>query len=145
MRLPRSAHSPPAGPLRALCHAQSGDSLLLENIQENVDAVLDPVMGRNFIRKGKSIKIKLGDKAIDYDSHFRLFLQTKLSNPHYRPEIQAQTTLVNFTVTEEGQLARRSHFHPTRTAFIPSTMCCERKTCSLRNAPAPACLLVFCL
>ena len=33
---------------------------------------------------------------------FRLYLATKLANPHYRPEIAAQTTLVNFCVTEEG-------------------------------------------
>lgn len=32
----------------------------------------------------------------------RLYLHTKLSNPHYRPEIAAQTTLVNFCVTETG-------------------------------------------
>ena len=29
-------------------------------------------------------------------------MQTKLSNPHYPPEIQAETTLINFTVTEKG-------------------------------------------
>lgn len=29
-------------------------------------------------------------------------MQTKLSNPHYKPEIAAQTTLVNFCVTEKG-------------------------------------------
>jgi len=79
-----------------------GRPILIENIQEIVDAVLDPVMGRNIFTKGKVSKIKLGDKTIDYDPKFKLFLQTKLSNPHYRPEIQAQTTLVNFTVTEEG-------------------------------------------
>lgn len=29
-------------------------------------------------------------------------LQTKLANPHYKPEMQAQTTLINFTVTRDG-------------------------------------------
>lgn len=32
----------------------------------------------------------------------RLFLHTKLSNPHYPPGVQAETTLINFTVTEKG-------------------------------------------
>jgi hypothetical protein len=32
---------------------------------------------------------------------FRLFLHTKLSNPHYPPEAQAETTIINFTVTEK--------------------------------------------
>ncbi|KAF5834390.1 hypothetical protein DUNSADRAFT_8976 [Dunaliella salina] len=39
---------------------------------------------------------------VEYDNKFRLYLQTKLSNPHYKPEIAAQTTLVNFCVTEKG-------------------------------------------
>ncbi len=29
-------------------------------------------------------------------------LQTKLANPHYKPEMQAQATLINFTVTKDG-------------------------------------------
>lgn len=28
--------------------------------------------------------------------------QTKLGNPHYKPEMQAQATLINFTVTLDG-------------------------------------------
>jgi dynein heavy chain len=58
------------------------------------------VLSRALIKKGKMIKI--GDKEIDYDPRFRFYLQTKLSNPHYKPEVFAQTTLVNFTVTEAG-------------------------------------------
>lgn len=46
--------------------------------------------------------IKLGDKEIEYNSTFRLILHTKLANPHYKPEMQAQTTLINFTVTRDG-------------------------------------------
>ena len=39
---------------------------------------------------------------MEYNKNFRLILHTKLSNPHYPPEIQAETTLINFTVTESG-------------------------------------------
>lgn len=46
--------------------------------------------------------IKIGDKEIEYHPDFRLILHTKLANPHYKPELQAQTTLINFTVTREG-------------------------------------------
>ncbi|CAN0535521.1 unnamed protein product, partial [Ectocarpus sp. 12 AP-2014] len=37
-----------------------------------------------------------------YDPGFQLYLQTKLSNPHYKPEIAAQCTLINFIATEKG-------------------------------------------
>lgn len=67
---------------------------------ENIDPVLDPLLGRNLIKKGKAIKI--GDKEVEFNPTFRLILQTKLANPHYKPEMQAQTTLINFTVTRDG-------------------------------------------
>lgn len=78
----------------------NGNVILLENIGETMDAVLDPILGRILIKKGKAIKV--GDKEIDYDHKFRLIIHTKLANPHYKPEIQAQTTLINFTVTRDG-------------------------------------------
>ncbi|XP_021937393.1 dynein beta chain, ciliary isoform X2 [Zootermopsis nevadensis] len=78
----------------------TGATVLLENIEENVDPVLDPLLGRNLIKKGKAIKI--GDKEVEYNSNFQLILQTKLANPHYKPEMQAQSTLINFTVTRDG-------------------------------------------
>ncbi|XP_028172090.1 dynein beta chain, ciliary-like [Ostrinia furnacalis] len=77
-----------------------GKTVIFENIGETVDPVLDPLLGRNLIKKGKAIKI--GDKEVEYSSSFRLILHTKLANPHYKPEMQAQTTLVNFTVTRDG-------------------------------------------
>ena len=78
----------------------NGDCLLLENIEESVEAVLDPLLGRLTIKKGKYIKI--GDKEVEYHPKFRLILQTKLANPHYKPEMQAQATIINFTVTRDG-------------------------------------------
>ncbi|CAH1639911.1 unnamed protein product [Spodoptera littoralis] len=77
-----------------------GETVLFENIGETVDPVLDPLLGRTLIKKGRAIKI--GDKEVEYSPNFRLILHTKLANPHYKPEMQAQTTLVNFTVTRDG-------------------------------------------
>lgn len=44
----------------------------------------------------------MGDKECVFHPEFRLILHTKMANPHYKPEIQAQTTLINFTVTRDG-------------------------------------------
>lgn len=77
-----------------------GSVTLIENIDESVDAVLDPLLGRQLIKKGKCVK--MGDREVDFNPKFRLILQTKLANPHYKPEMQAQTTLINFTVTRDG-------------------------------------------
>ncbi|XP_044574110.1 dynein beta chain, ciliary [Drosophila ananassae] len=78
----------------------NGNVLLIENIGENVDPVLNPLLGRQLIKKGTILKI--GDREIDFNAKFRLILHTKLANPHYKPEMQAQTTLINFTVTRDG-------------------------------------------
>lgn len=55
-----------------------------------------------FVFLSLSSAIKLGDKEVEYNPSFRLILHTKLANPHYKPEMQAQTTLINFTVTRDG-------------------------------------------
>uniref|UniRef100_A0A8D3CLD0 Dynein axonemal heavy chain 11 n=1 Tax=Scophthalmus maximus TaxID=52904 RepID=A0A8D3CLD0_SCOMX len=78
----------------------AGDTVLIENLLETIDPVIDPLLGRHTIKKGSCIKV--GDKECVFHPAFRLILHTKLANPHYKPEIQAQTTLINFTVTRDG-------------------------------------------
>lgn len=38
-------------------------------------------------KRGRNLVLKIGDTEVDYDPRFRLYLQTKLSNPHYKPEV----------------------------------------------------------
>lgn len=45
--------------------------------------------------------LKLGDKEVEYNPEFRFYITTKLSNPHYAPEISTKTTIVNFAVKEQ--------------------------------------------
>ena len=44
----------------------------------------------------------VGENTIPYNEEFRLFLTTKMPNPHYSPEVQVKISLVNFTVTQSG-------------------------------------------
>lgn len=44
----------------------------------------------------------MGGDDVDYSMSFQLYLQTKMQNPYYPPEISAQCTIVNFIVTEQG-------------------------------------------
>ncbi|XP_070822029.1 dynein axonemal heavy chain 11 [Chaetodon trifascialis] len=77
-----------------------GETVLIENLPEKLDPVLEPLLGRNTIKRGRYIQI--GGKECEYNSNFRLIIHTKLANPHFPPELQAQTTLINFTVTPVG-------------------------------------------
>lgn len=46
--------------------------------------------------------IRLGDNDVEYDSNFKLYITTKLANPHYLPEVCIKVTIINFTVTPDG-------------------------------------------
>ncbi len=39
---------------------------------------------------------------MEYDPNFRLYLTTKLRNPHYPPETCVKVNLLNFMATSEG-------------------------------------------
>jgi len=46
--------------------------------------------------------IKIGDQMREYNRNFKFFVTTKLSRPHYAPEVCVKVTMLNFMVTEEG-------------------------------------------
>ena len=81
---------------------ENGESVLIENVGEQFDPIIDPLLGRNIVRRGKRNLIQIGDREVEFNDKFKLFLQTKLANPNFKPEYQAQTTVINFTVTLDG-------------------------------------------
>ena len=81
---------------------QFGHPVLLQDILEDIDPTLEPVLAKAFIKRGNQVLIKLGDREVDYSPEFKLYLTTKLANPHYKPEISTKVTLVNFAVKEQG-------------------------------------------
>lgn len=66
---------------------EGGDPVLIENMGSAVDAVIQPVYARQIIKKGKSRIIKMGDNELNLSPDFKMFMHSKLANPHYPPEI----------------------------------------------------------
>ncbi|XP_067125606.1 dynein axonemal heavy chain 7-like isoform X2 [Centruroides vittatus] len=81
---------------------QFGKSVLLENIGEELDPVLEPLLLKQTFKDGKTLYIKLGESTVEYSSDFRLYMTTKLPNPHYLPNISVKVTLINFMITRTG-------------------------------------------
>lgn len=45
---------------------------------EELDPSLEPVLAKAFVKRGNATLIKLGDKEIDFNPDFRLYITTKL-------------------------------------------------------------------
>lgn len=81
---------------------QFGQPVLLENVGEELDPALNPILLKQTYQKGTTVYMKLGDQIIEYSSKFIFYITTKYRNPHYLPEISTKVTLINFMITYEG-------------------------------------------
>ena len=89
--------------LKTLENAVSfGWVLLIENVHEELDAILEPILMKQTFKNAGVLSIRIGENIVDYNKSFRLFMTTKLRNPHYAPEVSIKITLVNFMITKEG-------------------------------------------
>eukprot|EP00913_Durusdinium_trenchii_P009754 g9162.t1 len=80
-----------------------GTPVLLENVGEELDPSLEPILAKNVIDNGGgTLSLKVGDNVLDYNPAFMFYITTKLSNPHYTPEVSTKTTIVNFIVVLDG-------------------------------------------
>ncbi|ORX42989.1 hypothetical protein BCR36DRAFT_361700 [Piromyces finnis] len=89
--------------VRSLENAISfGLPVLIENVKEELDPILNPILCKSIFVNGGVKCIKLGDNIVEYSDNFKLYITTKLRNPHYLPEISTKVTLLNFMITPEG-------------------------------------------
>ena len=72
---------------------------MIENVGESVSSSLDTILLKQTFKYGSGLGIKVGDKTIEYNSDFKLFMTTKMSNPHYLPNVTTKTKILNFMIT----------------------------------------------
>lgn len=64
-----------------------GNPALLEEVGEILDPTLEPILLKQLFFQGGRYMIRLGDSDVEYDKNFKLYMTSKMSNPHYLPEI----------------------------------------------------------
>lgn len=80
-----------------------GTPFLFHDVDEYIDPVIDSVLEKNIKTSQGRQFIILGDKEVDYDSNFRLYLNTKLANPRYSPSVFGKAMVINYT-GKKGQI-----------------------------------------
>ncbi|XP_032823200.2 dynein axonemal heavy chain 3 [Petromyzon marinus] len=89
--------------VRALENAvQFGTPVLLENVGEELDPVLEPILLKQTFKQQGVEYIRLGESVIEYSRDFRFYITTRLRNPHYLPEVAVKVCLLNFVITPMG-------------------------------------------
>ncbi|CAL7933549.1 unnamed protein product [Xylocopa violacea] len=79
-----------------------GTPVLIQEVGEVLDPSLEPILLKQIFVQGGRTLIRFGDTEVEYDRNFKLYITTKIANPHYLPEICIKVTIVNFTVTIGG-------------------------------------------
>ncbi|KAL7749213.1 hypothetical protein RI367_005365 [Sorochytrium milnesiophthora] len=79
-----------------------GIPFLFEDVDEYIDPVIDNVLERNIKAAGSRRFIVLGDKEVDFDPNFRLYMTSKLANPVYSAKVFGSAMVINYSVTLKG-------------------------------------------
>ncbi len=64
----------------------------MENVGEELDAILEPVLLRQTFKQNNMDYIRLGDHIIEYSRDFTFYITTRLRNPHYLPEVSVKVS-----------------------------------------------------
>ncbi|KAJ2996626.1 Dynein heavy chain 10, axonemal [Globomyces sp. JEL0801] len=79
-----------------------GFPFLFEDVDEYIDPVIDNLLEKNIRVVGPRKFIVLGDKEVDFDPNFRLYLVSRLANPTYSPKVFGSAMIINYSVTFKG-------------------------------------------
>ena len=82
---------------------QLGIPVLLEDVGQELDPVLQPLLVRQTFKQGGVECIRLSDNIIEYNQQFHLYMTTRQRNPHYLPEIAVKAREIYFKLSLKVQ------------------------------------------
>ena len=78
-----------------------GKTLIIEGVQGTVP-VLFPILNRQVYGQGPYKSVYIGEKQVDFNPSFKMFLVTQSSKPNIPHDMKTKLTVVNFTTTRAG-------------------------------------------
>ncbi|XP_054724974.1 LOW QUALITY PROTEIN: cytoplasmic dynein 2 heavy chain 1-like [Uloborus diversus] len=78
-----------------------GKTLLIRDV-DAIHPMLFPLLRRDLVNQGPRYVVQIGEKTVDYNMHFKLFLVTKYSEIELPPNFRAVLSTVNFSTTRAG-------------------------------------------
>lgn len=88
---------------------------------------------------GPRYVVQIGDKVIDYNEDFRLFLATRNPTPFIPPDAMSVVTEVNFTTTRAGLRGQVTHLKTHTYSRICIYICANQDGASGTGASAIEC------
>jgi dynein heavy chain 2 len=82
-----------------------GKTLILEEV-DCIEPILYPVVRKDLWRVGARFAVAVGDKTVEYNENFKMFLVTRNPYPVIPPSAASVIAPVNFTVTRSGLLGQ---------------------------------------
>lgn len=52
----------------------NGNVLMIEAIGQDIDAILDPLLSKQFVKKGRNFTVRLGSEDVEISPKFKLYL-----------------------------------------------------------------------
>eukprot|EP00798_Chlamydomonas_sp_ICE-L_P023166 gene23167-30374_t len=78
-----------------------GKTLVVQEV-DKIEPILYPILRMDLDRQGPRFVVQIGDKQIDFNDTFRLFLVTRNPEPYLPPDARSLVAATNFTVTRSG-------------------------------------------
>lgn len=78
-----------------------GKIILIEDV-DCIEPFLVPIIRKESFKQGPRNVMKIGDKIVDIQEKFKIYLSTRDSQMEISPNIFSSLTVVNFTVTKSG-------------------------------------------
>uniref|UniRef100_A0A914HVR0 Cytoplasmic dynein 2 heavy chain 1 n=1 Tax=Globodera rostochiensis TaxID=31243 RepID=A0A914HVR0_GLORO len=79
-----------------------GKTLIIDEMDELVEPALVPLLRRDFHTIGARLAVQLGEKQVDFNDQFRLFLCTRNEHCHLASHVSSVVAEINFSITRSG-------------------------------------------